>query len=201
MKKILTTIAAILMFASGAMAWQPKLGFGLEWGYTGTFLRSHQYNYIYSAGSRIIDNGSEWWYYSNGSVLANVGVDLTKTFNLSAYSGLLGVYSSRWMIPVELRARWCPSGLENDGFIAHTGVAATFPTETLKDMAGRLNIGGGYRVMVYRHISVDFLFSANATLDHDLIKDPDTGQHILSSDITRNLSEYWGLNLSVAINF
>ena len=107
MKKLLLTLA-LLMPAAGLSAWTPKPSFGIEWGYTGTFLRTHQYNYIYSAGSRIIDNGSMWWYYSNGSILANAGLDVSSKVNLSVYSGLLGVYSRRWMVPVELRARWCP---------------------------------------------------------------------------------------------
>ncbi|MBO4476103.1 MAG: hypothetical protein J5737_05245 [Bacteroidales bacterium] len=200
MKKLLLTVVLILQ-ASVLMAWKPKPSFGLEWGYTGTILRTYQYNYIYSAGSRIIDNDAEWWYYSNGSVLAGAGLDLSGTVNLSVYSGLLGVYSHRWMIPVELRARWCPSGLEENGLITHAGLAATFPTATLRETSARLNLGAGRRFKVYKHISVDFLLSFNLTLDHDILSDPDTGAYIFPDKIVSNYSEYWGLNLSAAINF
>ncbi len=182
-------------------AWRPKPSFGLEWGYTGTFLHTHQHNYIYSAGSRIIDEGAYWWYYSNGSIMANAGLDVSRSVNVSVYSGLLGVYSRRWVVPLELRTRWCPSGLTQSGAIVHAGIAAVFPTSTLKETAGRLNIGGGYRFKVFRHISVDFLLSFNLTGDHDLIRDPDTGKYVLRSDILRNYSEYWGINASVALNF
>ena len=105
------------------------------------------------------------------------------------------------MVPIELRTRWCPMGLEKTGPMAHLGTAVTIPTTTLQESSYRINAGGGYRVSVYKHISVDFLMSLTLTGDHDLIRDPDTGAYILSKDITRNHSQYWGVNLSVAINF
>lgn len=200
MKRFLLAILLILN-AFSLMAWKPKPSFGLEWGYTGTALRTYQHNYIFSAGSRIIDNGSVWRYFSNGSILAGAGLDVSQSVNLSLYSGVLGVYSHRAMIPVELRASWCPSGLEEDGLITHAGIAATFPTKESTDMAARINIGAGRRFKVYKHISVDFKMSFHLTFDHDIIYDPDTEARILSEDIVRNYSEYWGLNVSAAINF
>ena len=193
--------ALLVLLAAPLQARVPRISYGLEWGYTGTFLRTHQYNYIYSAGSRVIDNDSFWWYYSNGTVLANAGLDLGSKVNMSVYSGLLGVYSRRWMVPVELRTRWCPLGLDQNGLVAHLGIAATFPVTTLQETSGRINIGAGYRVMVYRHISIDFLMSAVVTADHDLIRDPDTEYYVPRMNITRNYSEYWGINVSAAINF
>jgi hypothetical protein len=200
MKRLLLP-ALIILLALPLQARAPRISYGLEWGYTGTFLRTHQYNYIYSAGSRVIDNDSFWWYYSNGTVLANAGLDLGSKVNMSVYSGLLGVYSRRWMVPVELRTRWCPSGLDQNGLVTHLGIAATFPVTTLQETSGRINIGAGYRVMVYRHISIDFLMSAVVTADHDLIRDPDTEYYVPRMNITRNYSEYWGINVSAAINF
>lgn len=200
MKRLLLP-ALIILLAVPLQARAPRISYGLEWGYTGTFLRTHQYNYIYSAGSRVIDNDSFWWYYSNGTVLANAGLDLGSKVNMSVYSGLLGVYSRRWMVPVELRTRWCPSGLDQNGLVTHLGIAATFPVTTLQETSGRINIGAGYRVMVYRHISIDFLMSAVVTADHDLIRDPDTEYYVPRMNITRNYSEYWGINVSAAINF
>ena len=200
MKRLLLP-ALIILLAVPLQARAPRISYGLEWGYTGTFLRTHQYNYIYSAGSRVIDNDSFWWYYSNGTVLANAGLDLGSKVNMSVYSGLLGVYSRRWMVPVELRTRWCPSGLDQNGLVTHLGIAATFPVTTLQETSCRINIGAGYRVMVYRHISIDFLMSAVVTADHDLIRDPDTEYYVPRMNITRNYSEYWGINVSAAINF
>lgn len=200
MRKVLTATVLLLLCAS-ASAWTPKVSFGLEWGYTGTFLRTYQYNYIYSAGSRITEDGAYPWYYSNGSVLANVGLDISPKVNLSVYSGLLGVYSRRWFVPIELRARWCPHGLENDGPVLHAGEAVAFPTSVLRETGSRTTVGGGYRFMVYKHISVDFLMSFNLSTDHTRINDPDTGEYISRLDMVKNNCQYWGINASVAINF
>ncbi|MBO4455720.1 MAG: hypothetical protein J5695_04905 [Bacteroidales bacterium] len=193
---VLLLLPALALSARG-----PRFSYGLEWGYTGTFLRTHQYNYIYSEGARIVDNDAFWWYYSNGSVLADVGLDLGDKVNLSVYSGLLGVYSRRWMVPIELRTRWCPNGLENNGPLAHLGTSITIPTSTLQESTLRINAGGGYRFCVYRHLSVDFLMCLVVTGDHDLIRDPDTDFYVPSKNITKNYSQYWGVNMSVAINF
>ncbi len=201
MTKRILMLAAVLLVPLATMAWTPRFSYGLEWGYTGTFLRTYQHNYIYSAGSRIIENDSEWWYYSNGGVLANAGIDIGSKVNLSLYSGLIGVYSRRWMIPAELRTRWCPMGLEKTGPLVHGGVAAAFPVREPLDVSARLNLGGGYRVGVYKHLSVDFLASFVLTLDHETITDPDTGARVEASQIVRNLAEYWGINLGFAINF
>lgn len=200
MKKALTIILALLLMASGMHA-RPRFSYGLEWGYTGTFLKTWQYNYIYSSGSRIVDNSEAWRYFSNGSILACIGADLGNKVNLSAYSGLLGVYSRRWMVPVELRARWCPAGLSENGPVLHLGGAAAFPTASLYETAARINLGGGYRVKVYGNTCVDFLLSFQVCSDHESITDPDTGMYVPTRDITLNLVEYWGLNFSVALNF
>ena len=200
MKKILITLALLVAALPLEAAW-PRISYGLEWGYTGTFLRTYQYNYIYSEGARVIENEAVLWYYSNGSVLADVGVDLGKNVKMSVYSGLLGVYSRRWMVPLELRARWCPSGLDGNGLVTHLGTSVTFPTKPLRESSFRVNLGAGYRVNVYRHINVDFLMSFTLTGDHDLIRDPDTEYHVPSKDISRNYSQYWGINAAVAINF
>ena len=199
--KRLASILLLIAVSAAAWAWTPRISYGLEWGYTGSPLKTHQYSYIYSAGSRITDNGAQWRYFSNGSLLAGAGLDVSSKVNLSLYSGLVGVYSERWMVPLELRARWCPKGLTAGGPIAHAGAAAMFPTSSLLETAGRINVGGGWRCMVYKHISIDLLLSLNATLDHDILYDPDTRVPIMSSDIMRNYSEYWGVNFSLAINF
>lgn len=179
----------------------PRLSYGLEWGYTGSFLRHCDYSFICSEGYRIVEHEDQWRYFSNGSVLANVGLDLTRSVNLSVYSGLLGVWARRWMVPVELRARYCPAGLHSDGLVCHAGAALNFPTKTLKETGFRVHAGAGYRLAVYRDISVDLLLSIQYTTDHDLIKDPDTGSWVPHSSIEFNNASYLALNISAAINF
>lgn len=200
MKKLLVLVVLIAL-ALPLSARTPRPSFGLEWGYTGTFLKSWQYNYIYSSGSRIIENDHRWCYFSNGTIMGCAGLDVTDKINVSVYSGLLGVYSRRWMIPVELRTRWCPRGLHEDGPLMHVGVAATFPTSTLYETSARASIGGGYRLKVYNSICVDFLASFTLCGDHVPIVDSDTQEYVPTKDITTNLAEYWGLNFSIALNF
>ena len=203
MKKFILTalLLVFLPFAKAGAGGFPHISYGLEWGYTGTFLRSWQYNYICSEGFRIVDSDEAWRYFSNGIVLVNVGVDLGDKFNLSVYSGLSGVYFRRWMIPLEGRVRFCPSGLDNTGFICYMGAGAMFPTSVRRETSFGAKMGAGYRVAVFRKISVDFMLSAHFTTDHDNITDPDTKHYVPTLDITKNASQYTALCVSAAINF
>jgi len=200
MKKLAAVITLILC-TSLLYAGKPRISYGLEWGYSATFLKTSQHNYICNEGYRIIENPVTWRYFSNGSVLANLGVSLTDNFNMSVYSGLLGVYSKRWMVPIELRMRWCPSGLYSDGLIFHAGAAANFPTSSLYETGFRAIAGIGYRLAVSGSISVDLLLSYNFTLDSETIIDPDTRTPVHRTMIENNATEYQALNLSLAINF
>ena len=201
MKKLFPILFVILLLPAPLRAGMPRITFGAEWGYTGTFLKTSQHNYICSEGYRIIDNPVTFWYYSNGSVLLNAGCDITKKLNLSAYSGLQGVYSHRWVVPVMLRARWCPGGLDSDGWLLFAGGGATFPTAVLRETGAEAQLGVGYRIALLHGISVDLLLSWNATLDSESIVDPDTHRFVPRSQMTQNTTEYQGINISLALNF
>ncbi len=202
MKKILLILIVMtLPFAYARAGGFLRPSFGLEWGYTGTFLRTWQHNFICNEGYRIIEDDTVWRYFSNGMIEANVGLDLGSKVNVSVYSGLAGVYFRRWMIPLELRVRYCPSGLLNNGFICYAGAGGMFPTTTRTDTNLGFKLGAGYRVSVFKSISVDFLLSAHCTTDHDTIIDPDTKHSVPTLDITVCGAQYTALCASIAINF
>ena len=200
MKRLLPVLLLILLSMPARAAW-PRFSFGLEWGYTATFLKTSQHNYICSEGYRIIENPVSWRYFSNGSVLVNAGADIGKYINLSVYSGLQGVYSKRWVVPAMLRIRWCPAGLASDGFLFMAGSGATFPTKVLRETGMESQLGVGYRLALIKGLSVDILFSYNFTLDSENIVDPDTRTYVRRSLMTTNSTEYQAVNLSVALNF
>ncbi|MBQ9462934.1 MAG: hypothetical protein IJU68_04680 [Bacteroidales bacterium] len=200
MKKTATIVLSLLV-AFSLQARTPVFTYGLEWGYTATLLKTGQYNFICAEGYRIIENPVTWRYFSNGSILANAGLNFTDHLNVSAYSGLLGVYSRRWMVPVELRVKYCPAGLDKDGFVLSAGGGVTFPTATLRETGARGVAGAGYRFAIFRKMSVDFTLSLNVTLDHDRITDPDTHQYVSRTEIESNTVQYYALNLSIGLNF
>lgn len=197
-------LALILLFLACSVklpAQGLNVSYGLEWGYTASFFRTVRYSYVCSDGYRIVDNSSSFNYFSNGTILANVGLDLLPKLNLSLYSGLEGIWSDRWVVPVELRLRFCPAGLYENGFICSLGSSVNFPTKTLRETCMRASAGAGYRVAIYKDISMDFLLSVGYSTDHDQIKDPISGEIVTYSNISHNDSGYLGISLSAAINF
>ena len=201
MKKLIPLLLLVVLPSAVMRAGMPRISWGLEWGYNGTFLKTAQRNFICNEGYRIVENPTQLSFFSNGSVLANAGVDLTGKLNLSLYSGLQGVYSKRWMVPLELRVRWCPSGLYSDGLIVTGGGGLAFPTAPLRETCFRARAGAGYRVALNKCTSVDFLFSWMFTTDKEILIDPDTHAYVPPAMISKNFAEYQAVTLSVALNF
>lgn len=201
MRKLLSLIALLICSSVSSRAFTPRVSYGLEWGYTSTFYKSSHYNFVCAEGYRIIENPDSWRYFSNGSLLAKLGMDMTPDLNASLCSGLIGVYSRRWAVPLEMRLSYCPSGLHRDGGIFQAGGAFLIPGQGMPSPGFRALLGGGYRLALFGNFSIDLLLSLNFTLDHDLLSDPDTGGVVPSADITKNSSEYYALNLSLAVNF
>ncbi len=194
---VLLLILSPLVLRAG----MPRITWGLEWGYTATILKTSQHNFVCDEGYRIIENPVSWRYFSNGSVLACAGADITEHINLSAYTGLQGVYSRRWVVPAMLRMKWSPAGLRSDGFMLVAGGGLTFPTTVLRETGMETQAGVAYRIALIRGLSLDLLLTWNFTLDWENITDPDTRQWVPRSKITNNSTEYQALNLSIALNF
>lgn len=201
MKKLLSLVILLLLPSAILKAGTPRITWGLEWGYTATMLKTSQHNFICDEGYRIIENPVTWRYFSNGSVLACAGADITEHINLSAYTGLQGVYSRRWVVPAMLRMKWSPSGLRSDGFMLIAGGGHVFPTTTLRETGMETQAGVAYRIAFIRGLSVDLLLTWNFTLDWENITDPDTRKLVPRTNITNNSTEYQALNLSIALNF
>lgn len=204
MKRVSAIACLILLLLTSSFragAQEKRFHYGAEWGYSATFLRAWQYNYISSESYRVIDEGAGMCYFSNGTFYVNAGYDFCSKACISLYTGFAGVYSKRRVIPLELRLRYCPSGLREGGFICHAALGTVFPTGGMYGLCARGALGAGVRVPVFRTISVDFLASLQATLDRDRIKDPDTGADVPARYIRSNAAEYLALNFSVAVNF
>lgn len=201
MRKLLLTISLALLLPQLAGAWTPRFSYGLEWGYTGTFLKTAQHNFICNEGYRIIENPTVLRYFSNGLVMAGAGADLGNNLNLSVYSGVQGIYSERLAIPLEMRVKWCPGGLHADGLLLMAGSGLSFPVKYPRETGFIAQAGGGYRIVLNRTMSVDLTARWNFTLDHEDIIDPDTRRTVPRSLISSNTAEYQAINLSIALNF
>ena len=201
MRKLVLAAVMLITASQISMAWKPRISYGMEWGYSATFLKTAQHNFICEEGYRIVDNPESNRYLSNGTIMFNAGTDLGNHFNVSACTGILGVYAKRWVIPMELRVKYLPAGVQCNGFLLQAAGGAEFPTSVLHETGLRGLLGCGYRLAVYKSISVDVLLSATVTLDHERILDPDTAEYVSRAKITANTAEYYAVNLSLAINF
>lgn len=178
-----------------------RLSFGVEWGYDATVLELHHYNYMDAAdGFRIDDESATPMFYSNGHATAHVTLEFARRWALGINAGYAGVFQRTRIFPLALRSTFYFDSFRSDGqFIFLEGGAGLH--ETRKSVSPVARIGYGYRAVLSRKSSIDFLASIRTVADHPPIYDSSIPGYIADEDIRRSDALYNALILSVALNF
>ena len=137
----------------------PRLTFGVEWGYAATFLCTFHHNYRAEDRYRVNDKGTKAMYEGNGHILAHLGANLGRHYNLSFYTGYEGIADGFCVIPMTLRHTWLfGDRAENSRWLcfadAGYGLRAEGDSNCFIAKAG-----GGYRVSFSRSVKMDFLLT------------------------------------------
>lgn len=207
MRKVFAALIPALLLLGGvpARAGAPLLRYGLEWGFTPTFLETHNLNYFSSEGYRVDDKGSDFNLTGNGIVLAEVGVNVNERLALSLYAGYAGLSRGNRVFPLLMRVSAFPKGMTNDGVFCFAEAGAGFhssePAVSTLPAALLADAGGGYHLALSHSIGLDFQLSLRYTYDHTRIHDPDTGGWIPEYDVRSNGVRYCALCLSIGLNF
>ena len=137
----------------------PRLTFGVEWGYAATFLCTFHHNYRAEDRYRVNDKGTKAMYEGNGHILAHLGANLGRHYNLAFYTGYEGIADGFCVIPMTLRHTWLfGDRAENSRWLcfadAGYGLRAEGDSNCFIAKAG-----GGYRVSFSRSVKMDFLLT------------------------------------------
>jgi len=199
----LVFLVSVLAFPVLSKAASPvEFRFGIEWLFSANFFNSHQFNYITEEGSRVNDVASSFEYTPNGGVYGCLGLDFLDRFNASLYSGYLGIYSRRNVIPLELRFSFFPGGFHKDGLFVNAGGGIAFqefiPILNLSYLA---HIGGGWRLALSDIVNLDFLLSVQSSFDHPNILNPEGTSYIPEDKVRKNNAQYFAVNFGLALSF
>lgn len=181
-----------------------RLQCGVEWGYTQTYYKYHHYNIVSAEGYRINEESNGFFFHPNGSLLANVGYDLTDRLNLAVYSGYLGLADNCRVFPISLRASIFPhNNMYEDGFFSYIegGIGFRVPTLEKHDPAYFISAGEAYRIKLTPYCNLDFMLSMRLCFDRPMIANPDGGGYVSRHNIRSNSARYHALSLSIALNF
>ena len=179
------------------------LEYGLEWGYTATFLYSYHFNYLSeSVGARIDSRDALFSYTSNGHVQGFAGVRFARRFAVDAVVGWAGIYEERRVYPVTLRGTCFFPGYDRDGWkvFAEGGVCscASFADKGV----AIVKAGFGRRLMLDRKSALDLSVSLQGVSDHPTgVYDLSRGVSVPKDNLRRSDCNYLALNISIGLCF
>lgn len=179
-----------------------RVEFGVEWGYTGTFLHKYHNDYIDSTdGYRIDVRDTDYLLYSNAFMQAGVQFEAAKHYALALNAGFAGVFQERRMFPILLRFSYFFRSFQEDGVfaMAEAGKAFVFDDKVLKNNIARL--GAGYRISLSSKNSIDFKSFVQLATDHPDIYNMNLGHKVQPAYLNCSDSYYGALVFSLALSF
>ncbi len=147
-----------------------RVTFGLEWGYVASIHSVYHFNFFAPEGYRMDIEGSKLGYVNNADMYLKLGYDFNTRWNLAVCLGYEGIADIHRAIPLSLRmTRYFNDNPLKDRWFSFidlgSGICLKKPVQEI--FSGK--IGGGYRLSLSRHSSLDFLLSARLTHTHPQI--------------------------------
>ena len=203
MKRI-TIIALAMLFLWTKLDSQeihhPRITFGAEWGYVGTFYSGYHYNFYAPEGYRVDPREHGFVYESNAEAYLHIGYNFNERYNLSLYAGISAVMDYHHTVPVSIRfTRFFGNSHLKDrwlGFI-DLGTGMIIKQSPQELLTGKM--GGGYRLSLSRNKKLDIIMSLRAILTH-----PDIdyyGTMITLERINRNNAYCAAGSIGLALTF
>lgn len=175
-----------------------RFTYGVEWGYLTTFNVAYHRNYDSVEGFRINSRSFEWMFRGNGEVLAHIGCDIGRRFNLSVYSGYSGLITARF-IPLSLRGT-CLVGKNPDlpGWLVFLDAGCNFGTDD-DEIGVCWKLGTGYRLPLSRRIRLDLL--AGLRVAYADVQFSDEHGPVPADRIRRNNNFATAIELGISLAF
>ncbi len=144
-----------------------RITFGLEWGYVASVHSVYHLNFFAPEGYRMDIKGSKLGHVNNADMYLKLGYDLSTVWNMAVCLGYKGIADIHRAVPLSFRmTRYFNDNPLRDrwfGFIdLGSGISLKKPVQEI--LTGK--VGGGYRLSLSRHSSLDFLLSARLTYTH-----------------------------------
>ena len=204
MRKTFTILLCILVFCLVAKGQEkkPVVSFGVNWGYSAKIFDAHKFIYYDRYGSLVAKQDAGFSFASNGYILAELCLHISKKSGVCILSGYESISKGRNEIPLQIRYCHTSQGYDRDGSLFFAGGGVGFPlnSEAVVPSACGL-LGGGYRFALTKRMSIDLTGSFKLTFDRPNLKDNSTGGYIPQSNIQHNNAMYAALNIGLGLNF
>ena len=206
MRSLFSIASAVLFFlacslpsAAQDLGGGVRMRYGLEWGYTASFLHSYHNNYLSEEGERVDEKGLELFYFTNAQAIAHVGVDLLGKYSVALCSGYIGIKQERRAFPLTLRGSFFFDGYDSDGLFCFLDSGVAIFNGDKNTMIAKCGLGR--RITLGHGVMLDAGISARLAYDHPSILDRITGRSVDKESLRRNDAAYGGINLTLDISF
>ena len=183
---------------------QTRFTWGLEWGYGGVFLDSHNFNYFTTDGVRVQDSDTFFTIKSCGIILLNAGVNFGNHWTAGLYSGYTSVFEARKVVPYSLRMTYLFNGFDNAGWKVFLDAGSAIPIRGSFNKKPTLmaKAGTGYRIPIYKNFCLDGFIALQFAADHPFeILDKYTHQPVPPQELRRSDRSTLGFQTGLSLKF
>lgn len=147
-----------------------RFTFGAEWNFISSCHCGIHHNFFSQEGYRVDLNQQSFGFESNGEVNLHCGYDLDRKWNLSLYTGFVGIYDIGNAIPVSLRlTRFFKENGIGDRWLCYIDAGTGVCLKEDPQMTATGKIGGGYRLSLSKTTKMDILLACRLSLTHPQI--------------------------------
>ena len=205
MKRGLTIITMLFLLGLSAAGKSPsrvspRITFGCQWDYCGTFLTGLDQYFYAPEGFRESIKYNAVTYLTNGESAIHGGYNFNDNWNLSLYIGYTALGEYHRAVPVSLRAtRYYGDNPLDDRWFSFIDLGSGVSIKSHPQEIFTGKIGGGYRMSLSRYAKLDFILSLRAIYTHpDLIY---YNEIIQDKDISSNHGYACSISCGIGITF
>lgn len=148
-----------------------RVTWSVEWGAAATVYTHHDFQYTTLEGYHIDSHFFNNQFHLNGQLLAYIGLQTSRRFNLAVGTGWQGLQNEIRCLPVSLRATLDLGTPDKNGMLVFLEGGSGF-SENLKRKEGDfLKIGTGYRIPLGYGIRLKFMGALQASICHPQLFD------------------------------
>ncbi len=202
MRKLLIIISLVLI-PLGLMSKEKAsrhFTYGVEWNYIASFHCGVHHNFFSEEGYRVNLNQQSFDFESNGEVNLHCGYNIKDNWNISLYSGIVGIYDIGKSVPVSFRfTRFFKEDRRGDRWLCYLDAGSGICLKKNPQMIAVGKVGGGYRLSLSNTSKMDLLFAYRMSLTHPQIVFD--GYSVPSDMTNRNNAYVSALSIGISLTF
>lgn len=200
MRRIIIILLIISGLAAPSAA-RPRFTYALEWGVSESFYSIDRNVFLDEDGIITRARHSDWFFHTNGFILASAGLRVANKANIMLYTGYQGFGKNLRAFPLGVKTSYFLTRADRSGPFATIGGAFAFSEKRGTETGLTANAAVGYRRVAGSGVAIDLKLGFQTALQHphEFI-DYYSGRYIPESNALSADSWITGVFLSLSIS-